>query len=296
MQEDEVNETIEIHPCTEHGLVTLEAKLGKDDEDYYDAEIMGFALRYSPFSDIKYSKEMGYGFALYEGKRLHMFKHGKIIIRRADDREVALKLLETCMRVLLPAVICESDRPMISLYRGECGDCTPTMCSPLKRFVKSGTETIELIDLMKDASLPFEDRKGALERVLEILKKDEANGFKDIYAKIESERKALFESLIKSEEAVEITGSLVFLGLYANIEGVMDILSGELEGGDRRRAMDMTLDALGALVEGSRSKLESIQAASSRSIEGEKEGPKTVSTLINNIAAASFNPLVITKS
>lgn len=97
---------VEIQPCTEEGLVTLEAKLGgKDEREFLDPAILCRCLNSSPiFEHPRCSAEMGYGMLEKDGRKIHAFKTGKVIIRRAEGREQALGHLRLVSRTIWPAM------------------------------------------------------------------------------------------------------------------------------------------------------------------------------------------------
>jgi hypothetical protein len=97
---------IEIQPCTEEGLVTLEAKLGgKEEREFLDPAILCRCLNASPiFEHPRCSAEMGYGMLEKDGRKIHAFKTGKVIIRRAEGREQALSHLRLVSRTIWPAM------------------------------------------------------------------------------------------------------------------------------------------------------------------------------------------------
>ena len=97
---------IEIQPCTEEGLVTLEAKLGgKAEAEFFDAQLLCRYIHATPlFTKQRCSAEMGYGVAERKGRNVHAFKTGKVIVRRAEGREMALEHLHLISRSLWPAL------------------------------------------------------------------------------------------------------------------------------------------------------------------------------------------------
>jgi ArsR family metal-binding transcriptional regulator len=107
-------ETIEVNPCTEDGKVTLQSTLRTKDgverkEPYFDAVKLCEALRkIRDFSRVRCSSEIGYAIIEYEDKRIHVFKEGKIIIRRAKDRDDATRTLNMVSAMLSDAVIGKS--------------------------------------------------------------------------------------------------------------------------------------------------------------------------------------------
>lgn len=127
--------TFQIHPCTEDGFVTIEAKLylgspfGRPGEDFFDTKQMCSALKRLWFLDsLRCSEEMGYALAEWEGKRIHVFKGGKIIIRRAKDDEDAKKTLDIVGRTLWATIPCSCGKPLVFCASGACDECSDKVC------------------------------------------------------------------------------------------------------------------------------------------------------------------------
>lgn len=97
---------IEIQPCTEEGLVTLEAKLGgKEEKEILDPVLLCRYINATPaFENPRCSPEMGYGMLEKDGRKVHAFKTGKVIVRRAEGREQALGHLHLVSRTIWPAI------------------------------------------------------------------------------------------------------------------------------------------------------------------------------------------------
>ncbi|MGQ9582663.1 MAG: hypothetical protein ACUVV6_04010 [Thermoplasmatota archaeon] len=116
-------EIVEVQPCTEEGLVTLEAWLGgRGCEAYFDPALLCRLILASPFFEsVRCSDQMGYGIAERESHRLHVFKNGKVIVRRAPGRERALALLALAARCLWGARLCSDGRPVLTALLSEEG-------------------------------------------------------------------------------------------------------------------------------------------------------------------------------
>ena len=114
---------IEIQPCTEEGLVTLEAKLGgKDEHEFFDPELLYRYINATPlFSKQRCSAEMGYGVAERSGRNVHAFKTGKVIVRRAEGREMALEHLQLISRSLWPALKVRGGDALVICLASESG-------------------------------------------------------------------------------------------------------------------------------------------------------------------------------
>jgi hypothetical protein len=114
---------IEIQPCTEEGLVTLEAKLGgKADAEFFDPALLCRYINASPaFTRQRCSAEMGYGVAERSGRNVHAFKTGKVIVRRAEGREMALEHLRLISRSLWPALKVRGGEALVVCLASEAG-------------------------------------------------------------------------------------------------------------------------------------------------------------------------------
>ena len=114
---------IEIQPCTEEGLVTLEAKLGgKTEAEFFDPALLCRYINATPlFSKQRCSAEMGYGVAERLGRNVHAFKTGKVIVRRAEGREMALEHLRLISRSLWPALKVRGGEPLVLCIASERG-------------------------------------------------------------------------------------------------------------------------------------------------------------------------------
>jgi hypothetical protein len=131
-------DTIEISPCTEDGKVTLETQLRSKvmDRDLFSDFFDQFQLCNS-LSEVDYfdkmncSTKMGYALVESGGKRAHVFKTGKIIMRRADDRDDALATFYHISRMLLPARLCSCNNTLVDCFGGSCTECTKGTCAAL---------------------------------------------------------------------------------------------------------------------------------------------------------------------
>jgi hypothetical protein len=129
---------IEITPCTEDGFVTLEVQLKSKSKnqdlfsDFFDQYQLCISLsEVEIFNKMNCSSKMGYALAESEGKRIHIFKTGKIILRRADDREDALKALAKVSKLLMPARICSCSNTLADCFGGSCENCKEEICTAL---------------------------------------------------------------------------------------------------------------------------------------------------------------------
>ncbi|UCE74377.1 MAG: hypothetical protein JSV56_01375 [Methanomassiliicoccales archaeon] len=129
---------IEITPCTEDGYVTLEVQLKSKSKnqdlfgDFFDQHQLCISLsEVEMFNKMNCSSKMGYALAETEGKRIHIFKTGKIILRRADDREDALSSLAKVSKLLMPARICSCSNSLVDCFGGSCENCNEDVCTAL---------------------------------------------------------------------------------------------------------------------------------------------------------------------
>ncbi len=142
------SEIVEVQPCTEEGLVTLEAWLGgRECEAYFDPILLCRLLLASPFFEsVRCSEQMGYGMAERGSHRLHVFRTGKVIVRRAPGKETALAILALASRCLWGARLCADGRPLLSaVLSGEGvstlpplpGDTGPRALAPMSEAVRA---------------------------------------------------------------------------------------------------------------------------------------------------------------
>jgi ArsR family metal-binding transcriptional regulator len=129
---------IEINPCTEDGFVTLETQLRSKVmaqdlfADFFDQFQLCLSLtEVDIFDKMNCSSKMGYALAEISGKRTHVFKTGKIIMRRADDKEDALKTLSKISMMLLPARLCSCNNTLVDCFGGSCKICSEGSCAAL---------------------------------------------------------------------------------------------------------------------------------------------------------------------
>jgi hypothetical protein len=138
-------EIVEIHPCTEEGMVTLWAQLkptcGSNEifGDYFDQLQLCRSVSQADFFDKdECSPKMGYAYVELKGKRTHIFKTGKIIMRRADNKEDAMATLSKIYRLLLPARVCSCGNLMADCFGGCCDDCFENTCQAFSNGMDEG--------------------------------------------------------------------------------------------------------------------------------------------------------------
>jgi hypothetical protein len=65
------------------------------------------------FEKPRCSAEMGYGMMERDGRKVHAFKTGKVIVRRADGREMALSILQMVIRTVWPALLVRGGKALV---------------------------------------------------------------------------------------------------------------------------------------------------------------------------------------
>ncbi len=161
---NEDEEMIEISPCTENGFVTLETQLRSKImvrdlfSDFFDQYQLCISLsEVDDFESMNCSSKMGYALVENKGKRTHVFKTGRIIMRRADDRNDALHTLGHISRMLMPARLCSCQNTLVDCFGGACDNCVHGECAALidatdaeKEYQKKGHTIGELLKEMDE--------------------------------------------------------------------------------------------------------------------------------------------------
>lgn len=199
---------IEIHPCTEDGKVTLETQLKsktmKRDlfSDFFDQfQMCDLLSEVNIFDKMNCSSKMGYGLVEMKGKRVHIFKTGKIIMRRADDRQDALGTFSKLSKVLMPARICSCGNIMADCFGGSCKICSSDICATLIDFLdlkKEGIGFLTMGELLKDSELLNNEKlTGNFEAIRDIV--DE---IRKIYEDVTSQKKPAKDDQIKKIDEI----------------------------------------------------------------------------------------------
>jgi ArsR family metal-binding transcriptional regulator len=135
---NEDEDIIEISPCTEDGYVTLETQLRSKImvrdlfSDFFDQYQLCISLsEVDDLESMNCSSKMGYALVENKGKRTHVFKTGRIIMRRADDREDALHTLGHISRMLMSARLCSCQNTLVDCFGGACENCINGSCAAL---------------------------------------------------------------------------------------------------------------------------------------------------------------------
>jgi hypothetical protein len=262
-----VNENvIEIHPCTEDGKVTLETQLksmvNMDDlfSDFFDQYHLCDALKnVEMFDRMNCSPKMGYAYIELGGKRAHIFKTGKIIMRKADDREDALGTLTRFSRLTLPARICACGNILADCFAGACHQCYVDSCAALMEDLGVGKDdgrtTIgELLKEHNGGTSLAQNFERLTSMVGEIRKIDDALG-KDIddYGKkiddiLSKVKKTCIGNILENKDPKSTIVALAQYGLARDLKRVRDSLLSLGEENDKLRedAMNILFDAYDA--------------------------------------------------
>ncbi|MCK4444566.1 MAG: hypothetical protein KAW09_08480 [Thermoplasmata archaeon] len=271
--------TFQIHPCTEDGLVTIEAKLylgspfGRPGEDFFDTKQMCSALKRLWFLDsLRCSEEMGYALAEWEGKRIHVFKGGKIIIRKAKDDEDAKKTLDIIGRTLWATIPCSCGKPLVYCASGACDECSAKVCKihaypPFVELPESSSqikggevldfvENVEAKDHFKNAFEKLDEYVSVLRGMDEKMVKKDFAGFDSLVDKAEETMEeacgAGTRYMIETPKDHHAALGIVFLGLAEDLWTLMDAMRLMKDVGyeveEYNAARDIAFDSYGAFV------------------------------------------------
>lgn len=243
--------TFKIHPCTEEGYVTIEAKLylgspfGRPGEDFFDTKQMCASLKRIRFLDsLRCSEEMGYALAEWEGKRIHVFKGGKIIIRRAKDEEDAKKTLDIVGRTLWGTIPCSCGKPLVYCASGACTECSGKVCAihaspPFVEIPKStseirGGEVFDYIQKVETKGLFLEafEKLGDFVSVVKeldgkLVKKDFSNVdsmVKKAESIVEEACQAGSKFIIETSDDHQAALGIIFLGMAEDLWTMLDAM------------------------------------------------------------------------
>ena len=135
LMEEKEGETefVKIEPCAEYGRVTLEGQFpkprGSPFEDLFDMIDLGSLLEGATFlKDIRSSLVLGYALAQYDDSKVHIFKTGKIVMRRIENQEIAMQLFRNISKILWGSVICKCGNSGIDCVGGGCFYCHDEVC------------------------------------------------------------------------------------------------------------------------------------------------------------------------
>ncbi len=101
----------EITPCSEYTRFTLEAVVEDPNEPgknaLFESHSMGTLFRSGNYEDIKWSEKLGYGMAVVDDDvKLMVHSRGKMVIRRAFDRDYAEAHFLGMKTMMLPSIYC----------------------------------------------------------------------------------------------------------------------------------------------------------------------------------------------
>lgn len=266
---------IEIHPCTEDGKVTLETQLKSKalDIDFYSdffdqIQLCTSLSEVDVFDKVTCSPKMGYGLVEIKGKRVHIFKTGKIIMRRADDDDDALATLSKTSKILLPARICSCGNIIVDCFGGSCENCSKDVCSALLDILNMGIKGNDcnntILDILEDVNPSIHEKlivnfKSLGDIVKEVRKIDDElrkgkvidkesirNKTDEILTKI---NKTCMKSILENEGTRSILIALTQYGLGRDLIRARDgLLSSEMKNDEElyKRAMELLFDGYNA--------------------------------------------------
>jgi len=161
---------VEIQPCAEYGRVTLEAQLPRPKGSVYDLfDSCTMCTAFSEISDldgVKCSLELGYGLAQLKEKRIHVFRSGKVNMRRAYDRHDAYETLAMISKSLWPSVICSCGCTVQECISCSCPDCRDDVCAGLAWGVRDiPYKGAMLVEFVKSTLKAAESKKASKETV-----------------------------------------------------------------------------------------------------------------------------------
>ncbi len=138
---------VELQPCAEYGKITLESMVHRPHNSLHQ-QLFAPCEMCALFQDVSFekarcSKVMGYAYLEIEEKAIHIFNSGKIIIRRANDRDDAIKTLEEFENILWPAVVCTCGSPFSDCLGGGCPSCGSQACAALEWGIKQDSLSID---------------------------------------------------------------------------------------------------------------------------------------------------------
>jgi hypothetical protein len=279
---------IEINPCTEDGYVTLETQLRSKVmaqdlfADFFDQYQLCESLTEADiFDKMNCSPKMGYALAEISGKRTHVFKTGKIIMRRADDKEDALSTLNKISRMLMPARLCSCNNTLVDCFGGSCKICSEGSCAALIDATEIGEgyedegntigKVLEDIDMNKYPGL-FDNFKLLDEIISDIRKIDEdlKNGKEidvDAYMIKTNElakriSRSCMESSLQNDDVSKTLITLTQCGIVKNLLRVRDGLLSLKEKGDSdlyEKATGIFFDAYSAFEKRDQEKIKDIE-------------------------------------
>lgn len=230
----------EIHPCTENGKVTLEIQWepnSSEDQtytyDFFCPEEMCERISNTTFFDVsKCSPELGYALGESKGKRVHIFKTGRVIMRRAESKEDAINTVNHVADILWPIRICSCGNVLIDCFGGACDHCSRGKCSSLSDHYSNETSVGKItqartLDEKKPSKIVpmFLSALDNFQGIIENMEDSRYNAVESTIEQIDNQARALIEMR-------SILG-FVLLGLSRNMRRICDALF-KLKGADEQ--------------------------------------------------------------
>ena len=244
-------DVIEIQPCTEEGLVTLEAKLGgKDETEILDPVLLCRYVNATPaFDRPRCSPEMGYGMLEKDGRKIHAFKTGKVIVRRAQGREQALGYLHQVSRSIWPAMKVGGGEALVACLASKRG-CEAFLAPPAEGGSLPLGPTLA-VSLEAARRMPQWKRlEEALILLRELARSYPEKGFtKETEMAFRRAESPVLGFLCEVEKTTEASVGIAILSLSLQLERSAQAFNG-LAPGDRLALWRLTLQAFDAVAEG----------------------------------------------
>ncbi len=161
--------------------MTLEAQLSRPSESIFDVfdscELCTSLGDVGLLKNVRCSLEMGYSIAEHIETRIHIFKTGKIVMRRASDRDQALYTLNMIQRSLWGAVVCPNGNSAIKCVAKGCSTHNMQISPGITWGITadssektSGTQTLSRVKSLETANKFLASMK-KLNQVIDFLKK-----------------------------------------------------------------------------------------------------------------------------
>jgi ArsR family metal-binding transcriptional regulator len=252
-------EILEITPCAEYGRVTLEAHLTRPNNSVFDLfDSCDMCLSFSnikSLENVKCSLEMGYGLAEKDDRRIHVFKTGKIMIRRAMDRTDAMNTMKLITSSLGPSIICSCGNSLADCLSGGCEDCYSSiddgqrwlfgsheysvkpageLLKPIFEHFKVHQDKSEIPPYGKEEDMKLlalawqtlnrlTQNLVALDSFVKANKFEELESYRDtLYENLREVSKYSNQLLVKELDHKPNTEALIFLGLIKNLRRIID--------------------------------------------------------------------------
>jgi hypothetical protein len=164
----------EITPCSEYSRFTVEGiladPLSPEKNAVFETRSMGALFRASGLREKKWSDPLSYGMALYaDDIRVHIQGKGKIIIRRAHDKEEASRLFLDMADLIHPSLYCSIGGHSLADTIREmalCGIDTPGCLPPMLEWPVGSGRTLEGDAVISSCERAFDERGPDVEEAL----------------------------------------------------------------------------------------------------------------------------------